>query len=101
MTLWSYGLYLDIQKMDETQGGYEAPYTGVTGEIIKWDDMDLTSSGLVRRGHVVNFIVNGTTGMISLEMFGFSYEARKLSARAIKVHKPREAFIRRGFKPEF
>jgi len=101
VTFWSYGLYLDIQRMDETQGGYESPYTGVTGKILDWDDMDLTSTGLVRRGHVVNFIVNGTTGMISLEMFGFSYEARKLSSRAIKVHKPREAFIRRGFKPEF
>ena len=87
--------------MDETQGGYEAPYTGVTGDIINWDTMDLTSTGLVRRGHVLNFIVNGTTGMISLEMFGFSYEVRKLSPRAIKVHKPKEAFIRRGFNPEF
>jgi len=87
--------------MDETQGGYEAPYTGVTGEIIDWDTMDLTSTGLVRRGHLVNFIVNGTTGMISLEMFGIAYEARKLSPRAINVHKPREAFISRGFNPEF
>ena len=87
--------------MDHTQGGYEAPYIGVTGETIDWEAMDLTSTGLVRRGHVLNFIVNGTTGMISLEMFGFAYEARNLSPRAIKVHKPREAFIRRGFKPEF
>jgi len=87
--------------MDKTQGGYEFPYTDVTGEIIDWQSMDLSSSGLVRRGHVLDFIVNGTTGMISLEMFGFTYEARKLSPRAIQVHKPREAFIKRGFKPEF
>lgn len=94
-------LYLDIREMDKTDGGYEAPYTGVTGEIIDWDSMDLTATGLVRRDHVINFIVNGTTGMISLEFFGFEFEARKLSERAIIVHKPREAFIRRGFKPEF
>jgi len=94
-------LYLDIKEMDKTEGGYQPPYTGVTGETLDWDAMDLTASGLVRRGHVLNFIVNGTTGMISLEFFGFEFEARKLSQRAIIVHKPRAAFIRRGFKPEF
>lgn len=99
--LLSVALYLDIREMDKTAGGYEPPYTGVTGEIIDWDGMDLTTTGLVRRGHVINFIVNGTTGMISLELFGFEFEARKLSVRAIIVHKPREAFISRGFNPEF
>ncbi|WP_261844574.1 hypothetical protein [Aliamphritea ceti] len=99
--IFSIALYLDIREMDKTDGGYEPPYTGVTGEIIDWDNMDLTSTGLVRRGHVINFIVNGTTGMISLEFFGIEFEARKLSERAIVVHKPREAFIRRGFHPEF
>ncbi|WP_194435370.1 hypothetical protein [Vibrio fluminensis] len=92
--------------MDRTEGGYEPPYSEVTGETINWDEMDLTSTGLVRRGlvrrgYVVNFIVNGTTGMISLELFGITFEARKLSERAIIVHKPREAFIKRGFNPEF
>ena len=101
VVLLSVALYLDIRDMDKTDGGYESPYTGVTGDIIDWDNMDLTATGLVRRGHVLNFIVNGTTGMISLEFFGFEFEARKLSERAIIVHQPREAFIRRGFKPEF
>ncbi len=101
VTAVAIGLYLDIREMDRTQGGYEAPYIGVTGEPIDWDSMDLTSTGLVRRGYVVNFLVNGTTGMISLEVFGLTFEARRLSARALAVHKPREAFIRRGFKPEF
>ncbi len=94
-------LYLDIKEIDKTDGGYEAPYVGVTGQAINWESMDLTSTGLVRRGKVLNFIVNGTTGMISLEFLGFTFEARKLSQRAIVVHKPREAFVARGFTPEF
>lgn len=95
------GMYLDIREMDHTEGGYEPPYEGVSGEPLDWDSMDLSASGLIRRGHVINFIVNGTTGMISLEVFGIAFDARKLSPRAIIVHKPREAFIRRGFTPEF
>lgn len=101
VVLLSIGLFLDIREMDRTEGGYDPPYSEVTGETINWDEMDLTSTGLVRRGYVVNFIVNGTTGMISLELFGITFEARKLSERAIIVHKPREAFIKRGFNPEF
>lgn len=97
----SVALYLDIKEMDKTEGGYKEPYEGVTGETINWESMDLTATGLVRRGKVLNFIVNGTTGMISLQFFGFTFEARKLSDRAIVVHKPREAFIARGFTPEF
>lgn len=95
------GLYLDVKEMDHTKGGYEAPFVGVTGAPIDWDSMEMSSTGLVRRGYVVDFLVNGTTGMISLEIFGIRFEARKLSERAIVVHKPREAFIRRGFKPQF
>ena len=41
----SLALYLDISEMDKTQGGYEAPYEGVTGETINWASMDLTSTG--------------------------------------------------------
>ena len=63
--------------------------------------MDLTSTGLVRREIVLNFIVNGAAGMTSLEFLGFTFEARKLSQRAIVVHKPIEAFVARGFTPEF
>lgn len=73
----------------------------VTGEPIDWDSMEISSTGLVRRGYVVDFLVNGTTGMISLEIFGIRFQARKLSERAIVVRKPRAAFIRRGFKPQF
>ena len=99
--LFCLALYLDIRAMDRTKGGYQAPYTGVTGETLDWEGMDLTASGVVRRGYVLNFIVNATSGMISLQLLGVEFEARKLSPRAIAVHQPREAFIRLGFTPEF
>ncbi|MGY8872767.1 MAG: hypothetical protein ACKVJE_20235 [Pseudomonadales bacterium] len=86
VVLFSVALYLDIQEMDKTEGGYEFPYSGATGETLDWDSMDRSSTGLVRRGYVVNFLVHGTTGMISLELFGIPFEARKLSERAIIVH---------------
>jgi len=95
------GLYLDVTDFDRTKGGYEAPYTGVTGEPVDWGSMDLTSSGLVKRGHIINVIVNGTTGMISFEIFNQNIDWQVFSGRALVVHKPREALIRRGFKPEF
>ncbi|WP_175443176.1 hypothetical protein [Vibrio sonorensis] len=101
VTLFSYGMFLDIQAMDETEGGYEAPFVGVTGKTLDWEGMDITNTGVVQRGHVVNFIVNATTGMISLEILGIEFEARPLSQRAIVVHKPREAFINMGFNPRF
>ena len=101
MAMFSVAMYLDIRKMDRTEGGYEYPYENETGEIIDRDSMDLTQAGLVRRGYVLDFLVYGITGMISLELLGFRYKARQLSDRAIKVHKPRQALIKRGFKPEF
>ncbi len=96
-----FGLYLDIKDFDRTKGGYEPPYTGVTGEPVDWNSMDLTSTGLVKRGHIVNVIVNGTTGMISFEIFKMKIDWQVFSDRALIVHKPREALIKRGFKPEF
>jgi hypothetical protein len=99
--LFSIALYLYIKEIDKTEGGYKPLYSGFTGETIDWDSMDLSSTGLVKRGYVLNILVNGTTGMISFELLGISFEARKLSERAIIVHKPKEAFIRRGFSPEF
>lgn len=97
----SIGLYFDVKSFDQTKGGYKPPYTGVTGEPVDWDSMDLTSTGLVKRGHVVNVIVDGTTGMISFEIFRKKIDWQVFSGRALIVHKPREALIRRGFKPEF
>lgn len=95
------GLVLDLRDFDRTRGGYEPPYDGVLGEPIDWTRMDLTQTGLVKRGYVVNTHVNGTTGMISFEIFKQMIDFRPLSERAIHVHKPREAFSARGFDPQF
>jgi|AntRauTorckE5430_2_1112549.scaffolds.fasta_scaffold25372_2 hypothetical protein len=74
--LFSIALYLDIKEIDKTEGGYKPLYSGFTGETIDWDSMDLSSTGLVKRGYVLNILVNGTTGMISFELLGISFEAR-------------------------
>ena len=95
------GLAFDITSFDHTKGGYTAPYDGVTGEPVDWSSMDLTSTGLVKRGYIVNVLVNGTTGMISFELFKQTFDWRTFSDRALVVHKPREAFLKRGFNPEF
>ena len=95
------GLFLDVKSFDRTTGGYEPPYEGVTGEPVDWGSMDLTSTGLVKRGYVVNVVVNGTTGMISFEILKQTIDWQVFSGRALAVHKPREALIQRGFKPEF
>ena len=101
ITVVAIGIFLDVKNFDRTEGGYEAPYTGVTGEPVDWDSMDLTATGLVKRGHIVNVLVDGTTGMISFEIFKKKIDWRIFSDRALTVHKPREALIRRGFTPEF
>jgi hypothetical protein len=54
--IWTFGLALglalDIRDFDRTKGGYEPPYEGVTGEPIDWASLDLTPTGLVKRGYV-------------------------------------------------
>ena len=95
------GIVLDVRDFDRTKGGYEPPFEGVTGEPIDWDSMDLSATGLVKRGYVINVHLHGTTGMLSFEVFKMKWDFRVVSERAIAVHKPREALIRRGFSPTF
>ena len=95
------GFWLDFQEFDPTRGGYEPPYEGVVGDPIDWFSADRTPTGLARRGRVVNTLVNGTTGMISFEIYGLEIPFRPLSDRALVVHRPREAFIELGFDPQF
>ena len=95
------GFVFDIKNLDQTRGGYNPPYKGVTGEPIDWGSMDLTSTGLVRRGYVVNVLVNGTSGMVSFEVFNLTFDWQTFSDRALAVHKPKEALLKRGFKPDF
>lgn len=95
------GFVIDITTFDQTKGGYEAPYEGWTGQPVNWDNMDQTSTGLVKRGYVIDVHLHGTTGMMTFELFGLRYDWRTPSDRALKVHKPREALIKRGFNPTF
>ena len=95
------GISLDVASFDRTKGGYEAPYTGYTGEPTDWSVADCTAQGMARRGYVVTMLVNCTTGMISVEVFKQEIEFRVFSPRAIAVHKPREACRERGFEPQF
>lgn len=95
------GAAADFASFDRTKGGYEPPYEGYTGELVNWDEGDLTKTGMGRRGRVINTLFNCTTGMITFEIYGKEIEFRKVSERGIKVHKPREACMERGFQPEF
>ncbi|SNZ01447.1 hypothetical protein [Flagellimonas pacifica] len=95
------GFTLDVTSFDETKGGYHAPYTGWTGIPVDWDGMDKTSIGLVKRGHIIDVHIHGTTGMMTFEVLGLRYDWQTPSDRALIVHQPKEALIRRGFKPEF
>jgi hypothetical protein len=48
------GLILDFRGFDRTKGGYDPPYADFTGSPVDWDKMDITETGLVKRGYVVN-----------------------------------------------
>lgn len=95
------GVVTDVLSFDQTQGGYEAPYTGVTGTPIDWDAADVTDVGFRQSGLVVDSAVNCTTGEITFEFYGQSIPFRVLSERAVAVHKPLEACEKYGFTPDF
>ena len=101
IALFVIGFWLDFQDFDRTRGGYEPPYEGVVGDPIDWFALDRTTTGLVKRGYVVNTLVDGTSGMISFEIYGIEVPFRELSERALVVHRPREAFKELGFDPAF
>jgi hypothetical protein len=96
------GLTIDVSNVDRTRGGYEPPYTGWTGTPIDWTaGGGVTSTGFRTYGLVMDSAVNCTTGMITFHTFGLAVDYRKVSPRAIAVHKPREACTQAGFTPEF
>lgn len=102
VVLFGVGTYIDIRNFDRTEGGYEPPYEGWTGEPITWEDLELSEEGFYRPGLVVDFYLDCTTGMIDLRILKtFTVGFRKISERGILVHKPRPACEERGFKPEF
>lgn len=95
------GVVIDVLSFDRTKGGYEPPYTGYTGEPVDWTTVEITPSGMRKTGYVVDVLVDCTSGMMHFRVFGMSIPFRKFSPRALVVHKPREACLERGFKPEF
>lgn len=94
------GLIVDVGQFDNTEGGYEPPYTGWTGVPTDWTVVDTTPTGMARRGYVANLLVDCTSGMISVEIYGVTIPFRPFSERALVVHRPREACLAKGFKPE-
>jgi hypothetical protein len=94
--------FIDYSNIDQTSGGYDAPYTDWTGEPIDWDEAEVTEDGFHRSGIVLDDRLDCTTGMISFRVAKLvTFNFRKVSERAIVVHKPREACRDAGFDPEF
>jgi hypothetical protein len=95
------GFVRDVQSFDRTSGGYEPPFTNYTGEPIDWAALDVTAEGMAHRGHVVNVLIDCTSGMMSFEVFKLEIPFREFSPRALAVHNPRKACQERGFHPTF
>ncbi|WP_155523601.1 hypothetical protein [Nodosilinea nodulosa] len=95
------GLAIDIGNFDRTQGGYDPPYVGWTGTPVDWASVDTTPTGMARRGIATNLLVDCTSGLISVQVYGTTIPFRPFSPRALAVHKPREACLSKGFTPEF
>lgn len=95
------GFIMDFRSFDQTQGGYEPPYTDFTGQPIRWQELDTTTVGMVHRGYVVDVLINCRSGMMTFDVFGMEIPWRSFSERALVVHKPRDACEDRGFSPRF
>ena len=95
------GLVTDIRSADSTEGGYEYPFAGWSGETIDFSAMYQTNDGLYKSGYVIDQFFNCNTGMISWEILGvIKGEFREFSERAIVVHKPQDECRARGFNPD-
>ena len=101
LAVLGFGLVADIRGFDETRGGYEPPYSDYTGEPIDWSRLDWSPDGFVKRGRVIDVLVACETGMISLSAFGVTREWRRVSPRALAVHRPREACRAQGHVTRF
>ena len=96
------GLVADYRNFDPTSGGYEPPYTGYTGTPIDFDAGYRTEDGIYGPGWVWSSDLDCTTGRVTFHFFNkLDVEWRKVSPRAIAIHKPQDACRRRGFEPEF
>jgi hypothetical protein len=99
--MFATGFALDFRAVDRTRGGYEPPYEGWTGTPTDWPRADVTPTGMAMRGYVSNALIDCTTGMLSFQIYGQTFDYRSVSPRALVIHKPREACAERGFSPEF
>jgi hypothetical protein len=96
------GLLADLAVIDETSGGYEAPFEGWTGTPIDWEAQAVTERGFLKTGHVLDIQVDCGTGISTVTLLGIGLPLeRPLSERAIVVHAPREACAAAGFEPGF
>lgn len=95
------GAGIDIANFDRTSGGYEAPYEGWTGTLTDWSAGAVTQDGFRNPGIVLDTLFNCTTGMISVETFGWTIDFRVVSERGVAVHKPIESCVDAGFEPDF
>lgn len=101
VTLLAIGTFLDVQAFDRTRGGHAPPYNDYNGTPIDWNELDITRTGMAYRGHVVDILVNCTSGMIAFKIFRLHIPFREVSPRALAVHEPRKACRERGFAPAF
>lgn len=101
LLLFVVGLAVDYRNFDRTSGGYDAPYTDYRGEPIDWSTAHITSNGMLRTGYVLNTYVDCSSGMVSFEVYGQTFNWRELSPRALAVHQPAEACRELGFEPWF
>ena len=97
------GFINDVSSVDSTKGGYDPPYANWTGQPIDWGSWGKTGEGFVKRGAVMDYYVDCTTGGVSFAIFGVGIKVglANLSERTLIIHEPREACIQRGFAPEF
>lgn len=95
------GLLADVRSFDRTSGGETPPYTDYQGTPMDWSVLDTTVAGMVARGHVVDVLVDCTSGMMTFQAAGITVPFRVFSERALAIHKPREACRARGFVPAF
>jgi hypothetical protein len=92
------GFVQDLGEGDETNGGYEYPYTGWTGTPIDYGSWYETEVGFFHRGRVVDQVLNCTTGQLTFRILGaVSIDFRPFSDRAKIVHQPQLACRERSF----
>ena len=95
-------IYNDAKRFDTTDGAYDYPYQGYAGQPFDFENFAVTKVGLRdKRGIIMEFEINCTTGEITGFFGPIPIPVKKISERAIIVHKPQLACIERGFTPEW